>query len=328
MEFEFEIYPYFHPTTTVFIDDDEVFLSALIGALGVQNHIVFTQTNKALVAINTPPENVFLNCRKLASSMDFSVPLGSMVWDLSKIIDQCLNPKRTDEISVAVVDYEMPEMSGIDFCRRIQNNRVKKIILTGHLSQQKGSDALSVNKINSYVQKSNKHFMMQLEHYIAFNQAQYFADIKQKFIDAKVGLPEFMNDSEFSEYFTRLYERYDITEYYLTQEPDGLLMIGANGRDYYHLLVYTEAQLKSQWEVASEQGADANFLNKLSKQEVVPDFYADTQGYYSPIYAAMLDLYTFKAKLVNTQKGRYFCHLRRQPPAYQELLQGKQKFYC
>lgn len=73
--------------------------------------------------------------------------------DLSAIHAEVYNPYRFSEISVVVVDYAMPGIDGLEFCRMIENTNVKKILLTGQADEKLAIQAFNEGVIHRYIKK-------------------------------------------------------------------------------------------------------------------------------------------------------------------------------
>ena len=58
--------------------------------------------------------------------------------DYSKLSNFIYQKDRFNDISIAIVDYSMPKMNGVEFCKKISNSRVKKIMLTGNAGYEIG----------------------------------------------------------------------------------------------------------------------------------------------------------------------------------------------
>lgn len=313
-----DIYPYYHPTKTIFIDDNVEFVNQITRLVDNENCEAFSSAREALKKVNYSPLDVYQLCHCNVDN-ELSTSAQAISWDFSMIKNKVLDSSRFDEVSVAVVDYDMPELNGLDFCAQISRQFVKKILLTGFMDINAGANSLSRNQANSYIQKTDPDLFNKLKEFIELNKKLYFDDIKKKFINSGAELPSFFNSNAFQTYFSHLCEKHHIVEYYLTVDPTGMLMLGANKNEYYRLLVYTAEDLKAHHEVAEDQGADQGFLEKLANKEVIPDFGPQSE-FYSPAYGPELEKYLFEPDVINGSKELYYCHLRMQPPAYTEFL--------
>lgn len=318
-----DIYPYYHPTKVILIDDDTNFLNSLSRQL--DNKTLFkcySDTKLALADINTQfHPGIYETCRGKPTEQ-FELPSTQLVpWDFSCLYEQVINAYRFHETSVVVVDYCMPSINGLELCNKIQRPEIRKILLTGVFDTSDAINALNNNLISVYLNKNDADLSEKLNSIIEKQQHDYFTEINRHFYTSGADIPDFMTDNAFKAYFSTLYEKYDICEYYLTTDPYGFLMFGKNKKDYYHLLIYSEAEMRYQWEIAESQYAPAELVKQLALNAVIPDFWK-TSGVYESVYAENWQQYVFEpVKITNDQQGFYYCHLQHQPPAYSELSQ-------
>ncbi len=86
------------------------------------------------------------------------------------------------KISVAIVDYAMPEINGIEVCRRIAdiNPFVKKIMLTGEADLATAVAALNQEEIDYFIPKSTPDLMNEINRVLSDVEDRYFAEIGVK----------------------------------------------------------------------------------------------------------------------------------------------------
>ena len=118
----------YFPSTTLFLDDSRDFLLNFVLQLdeGVAYRI-FDAPQRALDYIHN--KNCELELLRNHNLHDHTAasPAAQQI-DLAAIHAEVYNPHRFSEVSVVVVDYAMPGMNGLEFCRLIKNNNIKFII--------------------------------------------------------------------------------------------------------------------------------------------------------------------------------------------------------
>src|SRR5699024_5604677 len=129
------ILPYFHPTTVVLVDDNLDFLGNLSLQLDADlAYRLFDSPNKALEQLNNAARTRPLSERFFATIKDNrqGVPAEPVLrLDLAAIQREVRNTHRFAETAVVMVDYAMPKMNGLEFCKQIRNPHVKKVLFTG-----------------------------------------------------------------------------------------------------------------------------------------------------------------------------------------------------
>src|SRR6185369_10734710 len=94
--------------------------------------------------------------------------------ELRSVID---DRSRQQRVSVAVVDYDMPKMTGVEFCRAIRDLPVKTILLTGKAGLETAISAFNEGVIDCFLQKQDANVSSALRREIKRLQEEYFEDI-------------------------------------------------------------------------------------------------------------------------------------------------------
>lgn len=281
----FQIPPLYFPTTVVFVDDSMDFLSNLSLQLSPSLAFrLFDSPADALQILNaTDSSRTQLGDIFSRYHRTDDLPLTHHVIDvnLDKVHREIYNEQRFKQISVAVVDYDMPSINGLEFCRRISNPNIKKVLLTGKADAEIAVQAFNEGLIDRFILKQAPDAIGKLNQAIAELQRTYFHQTERMLADVlSIGKHAFLRDQKFAEQFSRLCDRLKIVEFYLCSEPDGLLMRTAEGITSL-LLVPNEDELQGQYEIACEQEAPQELLDALKSKQFIPYFWK-TGGQYTP----------------------------------------------
>ncbi|HIE72601.1 MAG TPA: response regulator, partial [Planctomycetes bacterium] len=137
---------------------------------------------------------------------------------------------RHQRVSVAVVDYDMPKMTGVEFCRAISGLPVKRILLTGKAGLETAISAFNEGVIDCFLQKQDANVSAALRREIKRLQHQYFEEISNPIRCAlDLQQPCFFFDPNFIDLFEDTVEKYDIVEHYICAWPPGVMMRDAEG---------------------------------------------------------------------------------------------------
>jgi len=277
--------PFYFPTTVVFIDDSIDFLANLSLRLAPDLAFqLYDSPNNALAMLNsesnpTTPIERFISRYHHTEDL----PLTHHVIDvnLDKIHREVYNELRFEQVSVVVIDFDMPSIDGLEFCKRINNPAIKKILLTGKADEKTAIRAFNEGLIDRFILKQDKDAINMLNRAIFELQHEYFSQSERMLADAlSIGKHSFLRDPAFAVSFNTICDKLNIVEYYLCSEPDGMLMLSAEGVASL-LLVLSEDALLSQYEIAYEQGAPQELLDLLKSNQVVPYFWQNG-GHYVP----------------------------------------------
>lgn len=315
----------YYPTAVAFIDDSQSFLQAVELAMSSRfNCITFSDPIRALNHSNNLNKvnwNAFTNNDYSYASDSEQFIKNTLNLSINKITDT----GRYDEISVVVVDYDMPEMNGVEFCRNLKNPNIKKILLTGQAGSDEAIRAFNSNIINYYIRKSDDNLFEHLTEAIQEMQNRYFLDIssyiKIRAIDNKKSL---FSDAKLSEYFNNLLKTNNIVEYYFLTNPPRYKLKALDGKTSL-FLVYSRYDLNEQIRIIKEEAGPAWLLDCLKSGLYVP-YFQSQDGFYDP---ESFDEYNtiYVADVVEGQETFYCALISDDTRALEPVLTPSQPFY-
>jgi CheY-like chemotaxis protein len=275
-----------HPTSVVIVDDSPDFLTNIGLQLDPQLALRrFVSPYDGLVAVNgataaTDPAGRFFSPYKQRDDLNAGEHVISL--GLDTIHQEVLNPNRFQRVSVAVVDYAMPEIDGLEFCASIKDPKVGKILLTGKADERIAVKAFNDGLINRFIRKQDPDAIGQLASAISELQREYFARLERMISEAlAVGAYSFLRDPAFVSIMEGMQQEKQIVEHYLVSKPQGLLMLDASG-NAWRLVVMDQEGLRSQTEIAKDLDAPDELIHQLTSGRVVPYFWR-SGGEYSPL---------------------------------------------
>jgi len=294
----------FYPTQVIFVDDNPDFLKTLSMAFAKQFNVkLFDSAEAALKYVNERRQNMHLS-----ATNETPKPEGeSEVWVKRVLTRQ--NIKRFDdlkitEVSVIVVDYSMPTMNGIEFCEKVENPAIKKILLTGYATSSDAVKAFNNNTIHYYLKKNDDNMLQELESTIHQLQQAYFnelsSSIKAEAIDS--GTP-FFADPQLARYFRSNCESLGITEYYFLSGPSRFALNTQEGKKYL-CVIYTEEDIAEHLQVLSEEHAPRELYADINSHKFIP-YFKTADGFYEPSIVRPMD-YIHPASCIQG-KVNYYC---------------------
>jgi FixJ family two-component response regulator len=309
------IKPFYFPTTVTFVDDSSTFLSNLCLQLdpGLAFRL-FSSPSDALDFVNSRPrpglsdEPIFAPFR---DRTDEDVAQQVIALSVNTVRKQVLNTNRFRAMSVVVVDYDMPGMNGLEFCRRMTDPAVRKIMLTGKADEHIAVQSFNEGIIHRFIRKHDTSAVQALNRAVHELQNAYFDDVCQSILDTlAVSEYAFLRDEVLSTRVAALSSSLGIVEHYLSYSPGGLLMLDSAGNSYL-LIVYTDETLRGLREIAVEQGAPAGFLDQLDKRHSLPYFW-QTDGDYPADGSAWQD-YMHPATQLNGKQSYVYAVIPNPP---------------
>ena len=270
--------PYYHPTTVCFVDDNESFMTGL--SLVTPEHmssVAFFDPADALDFVNRPLDMPSIADRCVSAhavepTSLFRVNTGLIEEEISVL-------NRFGRLSVAVVDYSMPIFNGLEFCERIIDPHVGKILLTGVADEKMAVEAFNAGIIDRFISKSHPEATNHISEYLLDMQRAYFRSQSQQLVRTlSIAGPLFLNDPIIANWVHRLMRRRNFCEYYMVSEPSGLILLTPDGQ-ISQLIVLSEADCNAQADYALAHAAPDAVVRKLRNRSHVGFFLEDAGGY-------------------------------------------------
>ena len=280
--------PFHHPSTTLVLDDDALFLESFAYSYG-RNLLC-----KTVSFPQTAVDIVLADADRLSGSLNVIAPFffdevdGSLKSDQSRMLRLRSNPlaaladdaNRTSTISVVVVDFAMPSMSGLDVCRRIKGCPAKKILLTGKTGDQTAVAAFNEGLIDCFLVKQDPDLPERLPREICRLEGEFFAAISAPVsIAAQASDLRFLGDPVLCRFLEAEFERERIQQYFLWSDPPGFLAIDSAGHRR-HFVIYGAEAMRAQYEIAAEMGAPSELVGALRAGGTIASFPTAT-GFYN-----------------------------------------------
>ncbi len=265
---------YYYPTTTLFVDDSIDFLTNFSLQL---NHLLatklFSRPGEALAYIKQSDPSSHVSQR----SVDIAAEVGgnpitnhTVTLNLAGIQNEIYNPKRFSEIAVVVVDYDMPGINGLEFCRKLADSPIRKILLTGKADEKIAVKAFNEGIIDHFIQKNNKDVVNLVNDNVLRLQTLYFEEMSGRMhaILTQNSL-SFVNDPVFCDFFKNLCQQHNIVEYYLTEITGSFLLLNKDAEPSL-LVVKCYEDLNIHYEFAADNGAPEIVLEEIRSGNKIP----------------------------------------------------------
>lgn len=304
---------FYHPTTVIIVDDNEDFLKSMTKLLNrVDPHIVvktFSKPNEALNYVNSV-KNLSVAISPLFASDDYLPSSGTvpLEFNISHIYEQATNPKIFEQISVAVVDYHMPnQMSGADFCTAISETHIKRIMLTGEGAAELGVDLLNNGTIHKFLIKGQPDLEEKLAQYIVVMKRAYFLDLSAPLLkNLSPGMCLGLSDPAFVNLFHDICRELNIVSYYLIDFSGSFLLIDNQGQLSW-LIVKTKTDLDEYVDFIQDAEVAENIVSTVKNKEKIPYFYAQKDYVHSIDPSFPLEKYLYPAKKLVGKTDYYYC---------------------
>ena len=260
---------YSHPTLTVLVDDSSPLLQSYASQdrTHAATHKRFHQADQALEWLMRSPRHDGAPLR-----VNHDLPGCSVTVDVEGIFRISRQRQRFEIPTVLVVDFYMPDMNGLDFCRALQRLPCKKILLAGAAEERIAIDAMNDGLIDRYVRKQDEDALPQLERQIGQMRQAWFLD--QARVERELlALHDysFLRCPSLAAVVRQLYQQHGFVEHYIFPRPNGILLIDGAGEAQL-MVVETERGMQAQYEIARDSGAPRPLLQALEERRALPFF--------------------------------------------------------
>lgn len=265
----------YFPSTALFVDDSRDFLLNFVLQLdeGLAYRL-FDSPFEALECIQKSRcEFEMLSQRCLSEYTEAqNCPLTNQTvnLNLAAIHAEVYNRHRFSEISVVVVDYAMPGIDGIEFCRKIADTNIKKILLTGQADEKMAIKAFNEGLIHRYIHKSDPQAAELITKGVYELQQHYFQSMSEMIVRLlSVTSPSCLYDKKFTTFFRQLCAEKGIVEYYLADNSGSFLLLDDDANVSF-LIVKNKSDLRLHYDFARDNGADDGILEQLASGSIIP----------------------------------------------------------
>lgn len=274
----------YFPSTVYFIDDSKDFLLNFV--LQLDEGLAYRLFDSAKEALDGIDKTRYeLNQLKSRCANEhpetlspFKHPAASA--SLAPLYAEIYHAERFADVSVVVIDYMMPEMTGLEFCRRIGNTSIKKILLTGEADESVANQAFNEGIIDRYVKKPSPDVVEQITKNISELQREYFQTLSERIMEMlPVAMPSFMKERHFNEFFHAHCQNNDIMEYYMIH-PEGHFLLLDGDAEPSILLTKKKSSISKDIERAQALKLSPSVQQAISKgEQILLCNSSDSNGY-------------------------------------------------
>lgn len=271
-----------YPTSTIWVDDARLFLQTAKQLLKDKvSLLTFSDPRQFLNYIKgrSPilAKTDFLRGATEIESYDIS---DHMPVDINLEALKVLRKKeRSNEVSVLIVAYYMPEINGIGICYEFSGLPMKKILITGEANFKKTVIAFNEGLIDCFIRKDSPTFSDDVYFYLNTLTLQYFIDSLMSLstqLETDYLLPT--SDPEFIAFFNEWCRTHHIREHYLFDKNRNILLIYKKDEVFY-FSIHTQRTLDIFVELYENTADVSLFTNAVKKKELVPSFYEGVESW-------------------------------------------------
>lgn len=282
-----------YATTVVFVDDNQDYLTHLQGRFNeLLPSVFFASPAQALNYLNETYQDEPFIKRCIAIPQDETSNHFESSVNIEAIQNELYRTQRFSEIAVVVVDYAMPAMNGIEFCKQIKSPNILVILLTGEADVNIAIKAFNEGIIDKFIEKK-PNIKEELYEEIQKLERHYFISLSN--IIMHQAHPEnltSLEDDDVAKKFYQFCQTHNIVEHYIISENGDFLLIDKSGKPFW-LVIKSDSEIQRLYDYADLMQAPDAVLKALQNREKLPLFYSasdsqpstdDWENYLSPAY--------------------------------------------
>ncbi len=294
---------FYHPSTVIFVDDQKEFLDALQYRLS-KNLIseFFTNPFSALnyIKANNALTDIYKNLNLVGtdvSEMDLQERDVLTSFNLDEICKIVYNPERFNVQSVLVVDFMMPEIDGISFCKELKKTPIKKILLTAQTDHKLAINAFNEGLIDYFLIKE-EGIINKLLQVIEKMQNSFFSSLPSNVL---LDILPSIDKGSIVDFYQKIISDFNVIEFYLLDRCGSMLMITKENRIL--TLVISTAEDLDDYASIAEDHENENIAETLRCRKKILYFPKASDRLY-PV--ADWNRFLFESTAIPHQKNMYY----------------------
>ncbi|MBA2648113.1 MAG: response regulator [Legionella sp.] len=253
----------YHPIKVVVLDDNENFLNVM--ALEFHDHDNFLMVSNPGIALKHIESGLKHTFKNQAFEADILNPDDFL--KKNPLIDFIYNPYRFNQVGVIIVDYIMPSINGVDFCKQLRDKPIYKILITAEADKDIAVNAFNEGIIDKFILKSHLDFYGQIRTYIRECSLKYFINCSHSFLTGcNDKLKSLFNNHSYKKLFEIVLIQSQAIEYYLVDSIGSFLFLTKNGEPTW-LLISDQDRVNNQVDLLIDYCFPEDSINRLKNKE-------------------------------------------------------------
>ena len=275
---------FYHPTKVIFLDDNQAFLDALELEFSAQiNMLAVTDPDSVLHAIDRHSHDSTKSIFKLMNDVNADTAVQNLIgFEVKNLLNTIYDKARFDTVAVLVVDYEMPSINGIDFCKKLKDKNVFKVMLTAEADKDTAIKAFNQGIIDKFILKTNEDLYQELTQAIQDLTQRYFHKFSQTIINGCANsVSRVFENKLYQQLFLRVLSEAQAVEYYMVDPCGSFLFLDKDFNPTWLIVKDVEA-LNQQLELLEGYEVPDQVIASLAKKEKML-FLLSEQEYKQPV---------------------------------------------
>ncbi len=298
---------FYYPTTVVIVDDNQTFLESLPDNLSKSaTYKLFDSPVNALEFFEhqrqhlPTPEDFLGVTDDLVTGVSLNV-------NIPKIRTRLQDKHRFKTPTVIIVDHDMPEMSGLEFCQKLNDYPIKKIMLTGAADHKLAVKAFNDGIIQRFIAKDDPNVFEVIDQAVFALQQDYFSELSAQIAkNITTTTFSFLSNKAFQDFFVDFIKKNHITEFYLIDPIGSFLLINDKG-EQVRLVVQSDQAIENYCQIAEDHNAPEDIVKAISNKEKLLCLFSEEDFNQS---VNNWETYLHPAYMINGLKDGYYAIIK------------------
>lgn len=264
---------FYHPVKVVFLDDNQAFLDALsFEFCDHKNMVMLTNPDEAMALISQSREDLYSKDieRNIIGRYDDESDLQN-----SRLVDTIFDNARFDNVAVLVVDYDMPQITGVQFCEKLKNINIFKILLTAEADKDVAINAFNKGVIDKFILKGTSNLHQEITTAINELTEKYFYEYSKEFLKkGGSSLKAIINDESYKKVFSDVLNISEAVEYYLVDRLGSFLFLSKYAEPTW-LIVCDQRKSDENVDLLLAYEFDENTVDKIRQKNCILFLFSD-----------------------------------------------------
>lgn len=260
---------FYHPTEVIFIDDNRDFLDVLELEFDKLNILTLTDPDATIKILNDHnkeyfPRSVFT----VVSDVNVDTTTNhSINFEVKNLLTIIYDESRFTRIPVIIVDYEMPHINGMEFCQKIKERNIYKIMLTAKANQETAINAFNNGLIDKFILKMDENLYSKITSAVSELTQQYFAELSDRIINGHCNhIKSLFNNPLYQQLFSRVKTKAQAIEYYLVDNLGSFLFLDKDANPTW-LIIRDNTAMKDSIDLLKGYDLPSHLIHSVDKNE-------------------------------------------------------------
>jgi CheY-like chemotaxis protein len=300
-----------YPSTVVWVDDSEIFIKSI-----QKNSQEFNPN--FIKTFECPLECLKFFANYKPANLEESFLLSCKNYEESDLVDHaptdinfekiCLafeGDKIKEEVSVIIVDQNMPGMNGIDLCKQLSHLPIKKILLTGAITEDEVISAFNNRIIDCYIRKNSDKVIDDIKIHVKLLTEKYFSERSSALLShLEADKKLHFSDPAFISFFAEWCKKNNIIKYFFFDKLGNMRVIDDKNK-VSNFIIYNNDTLNEFIHLNNLTDEPNEFIQVISSKHKLPFFGERKNGW--EIASNEWAKYLYPCSIANGRIEYYWC---------------------